>query len=251
MICSDIDEIIKTKKLTIIKFKKHKKRFLKVKEIPIQSYKKKVNKKNKKNNKKIKKNIHLLSVDESKNLIDLKLDSFFKISRYLLKSILPACYWSFMGIIELSQFISIGFTLVAISSKVFSLLKGMDFLNYNKVIENKNMKEEIKKINNEIGDDDEDLGEHLIEMNNLKENLNEDLESIREIGRAAEKVDEDIGADYAPKDELNEESYFNNKHNGNNTSNRDNDNKRKKANRKIKKNKTKNAKSTINDIFGF
>lgn len=108
-------------------------------------------------------------------LLNNKLILFNKQLLYLKKSI-KSSYWNFMNIIQLAQFVNIGFALIAILSKINNILLNIENIDTN--IENI----DTNIIENNIIElpsndrDNEDIGEILIENNQIEE-----LEEIVEV----------------------------------------------------------------------
>ncbi|ODV88176.1 hypothetical protein CANARDRAFT_26329 [[Candida] arabinofermentans NRRL YB-2248] len=70
-----------------------------------------------------------LTEKKSKKLIEIKEDQVRKVVKYLVKKLLPDCYYGFFSIIELGQFITLGFTLIGLISRIYCSLiqfEGLD-----------------------------------------------------------------------------------------------------------------------------
>lgn len=237
LLMEDINEVKTYRRLSIVKWSNPKKSNIKINEIPKISIKKKfIRKEKNKNGKtiKIEKIIKLhnqLNDADSKSHINKKLTLLIKESKYLYKNILPNSYWIFMGIIELAQFINVGFTIIGLISKIWNLLskiEGIEFnskfgkiINYqmemiNK-IENNNDTVTTSDTKDHNDDGDDDFGE-IVDVKNV-----EDIESIP-ITKST--TIEDIFGDLSDEPKK----------------------KKKKSSKKSSKKKSKNA---MDDIFGF
>lgn len=147
LLIHDIDEIRTLRRLTGVQWNDGKKTFVKVFEVPKMTERSTFKgKKSTKRELKLKKHNQLDDV-KAVELINGKLKLLFKEVRYLNKKCIQRCYWSFMGVIELGQFVNIGFTVVGALAKVFSLLKQFDDTGLNKPITEMERVEEME-VNN-------------------------------------------------------------------------------------------------------
>jgi ribonuclease MRP protein subunit RMP1 len=230
----DIQEIKTFRRLSIIKWNSNKKSFFKSNEIPNLILKKKFIKKEGK--KKIEKNIKLhnkLTDDESIKLINKKLNLFIKECKYLYNNTIPDSYWKFMGVIELAQFVNIGFTLIGLISRLWNLLSKIDGIKVNLkfqkllIYHNGKMKVEIKNktpnISKSEKDTENDIGE-LVDLSKVAEV--EEVEEVEEAEKAIEKTNKPISVMDDIFGDMN-------------------------TPKKKKKKSKKKSNNTIDDIFGF
>lgn len=191
LLMEDIEEVKTLRRLTTIEWKHWKKSFIKKNEVPEPVQK---TRKNKSSSNKISKNttksqrktakIHLhsqLSDSNAINLIEKKKMLLLKEAKYLYKNIIPASYWIFMGVIELGQFINIGFALVGLISKVWSLLSKIEGITLN--LKFQNIVEKYIGVTNEE-DDSLDFGEAV----NI-ESIEEEVELTSTGDESAKKND--------------------------------------------------------------
>ncbi|KAG0690005.1 hypothetical protein C6P40_004056 [Pichia californica] len=260
----DINEIIKFRRLSTIKFNSNKKSFIKINEFPSMKNKK-IIKRITQNKKKIKieKNLlfhNKLNDNQAISLINKKLSLLIKQSKYLFKKIIPNSYWIFMGVVELGQFTNIGFVLIGFISRLYNLLSKIDGIDINikfqKIINNSTNNIKMNQQQQLIKENDDDLGE-VIELNDVESVEN----SIKEYLKEEEEEEEEESTEKEKKEEEKDEDIINAPLKKKSKSNNIMDDlfgsakslkkEKVKDGKDLKKKKKKKSNNAIDDIFGF
>ncbi|GMM29512.1 hypothetical protein DAMA08_022570 [Martiniozyma asiatica (nom. inval.)] len=180
---------------------------------------------------KITKSFKIENISIDKNHLNLAIE---KEIRYIVKKVLPGCYWAFMGIIELGQFINIGFALIGVLGRSWSILSEI-------VVDLPKPKQEIihlleveKKTNKIL---DEEFGEELGTVINIEEYIEtKTIDSTFYEGAHSDKAaSNNSDTKVLTKPVKIKETKI----------------KKEKQKQKQKQKKKKNAKTAMDDIFGF
>lgn len=233
----DIFEVINTRKLTNIKFNKFKRNWVKNYEIPKpKKIKRKKNKaKTKNRNDKSSSNYLFVSqtLNDTKchNLLNNLINDLLKESHHVYKHLIPPSYYSFMNIIQLGQFVNLGFTLIGLLAKIRSLLESIENVKDYHLIHT----DKIQKIIEPVNEIDKDFGEVITTEDLASENLNLDVENTPTVSAIPQNTKENTKKHKidTKQDSISQEL------------------KKSKSKTKSKKKKSKSAKSAMDDIFGF
>lgn len=249
LLMEDIDEIRTLRRLTSVQWNAPKKTFVRVNEFPQMVQKrivKKIKQKNK--NKKVEKFIMLhkkMTDAAAVTLINKKISLLLKEAKYLYKRIIPSSYWIFMGVIELAQFVNIGFVLIGFVSRIWSLLQKIEGFNLNsqfqQTLANGEKKaHELKKQHSAIVEPvtEVDIGE-AIDVTTLEESVFSDLPCAPSKEDKQQEPKEKDSSKRKSNDIIDDLfGSFSEK-------------KVKKQKKEKKKEKKKKVKNAIDDIFGF
>lgn len=262
LLMEDINEIIKFRRLSTIKFNSNKKSFIKINEFPSMKNKK-IIKRITQNRKKIKieKNLlfhNKLNDNQAISLINKKLSLLIKQSKYLFKKIIPNSYWIFMGVVELGQFTNIGFVLIGFISKLYNLLSKIDGIDINikfqKIINNSTNNIKMNQQQQLIKENDDDLGE-VIELNDVESVENSIKEYLKEEEEEEESTEKEKKEEEKDEDIINaplkKKSKSNNIMDDLFGSAKSLKKEKVKDGKDLKKKKKKKSNNAIDDIFGF
>ena len=260
LIMEDITEIITLRRLSIIRWDKSRKSFRKMNEIPAMKVRNSKNNKNSKASKKEKRKVFLhnqLPDDAAISLVNRKLSLLGKEVKYIYKQVIQSCYWQFMGIIELAQFINLGFTLVGITARVWDITGKFDIVKGQTHVKPKDIKDTATTLANTAS----------TAVENQTQNQNEidhDIGMKVDLGEAicVEQVEEhvqEIVSNPTQPSPLEKPKKTKNKSNknfmddlfGSGDSSESVASTKKPKEKEKKKKKSKKSKSAIDDIFGF